>query len=88
LEARKQKKTEIQRREVYSQTRKKACDSPAIKLSRPKKPDLRNLNKILSDSSSEDNSADERNICDDSDDDNTEYEEQTFLFCGEFGMEN
>jgi hypothetical protein len=56
----------MQGREVCSQTRKKACDAPAIKSSRPKKPVLRNLNKIFSDSSPEDDGADEINICDDS----------------------
>jgi hypothetical protein len=66
LEARKQKKREKKGKELDSQTRKKACAAPAIKSSRPKKPVLRNLNKIFNDSSSEENSADERNICDNS----------------------
>jgi hypothetical protein len=85
LEARKQKKTG---KEIDSQTRKKACAAPAIKSSRLKKPVLRNQNKIFNDSSSENNSADERNVCDDSDGDGTEREEENCLFCGVLGMEN
>jgi hypothetical protein len=81
-------KTEMQRRELYSQTRKKACDAPAIKSSRPKKPVLTNLNQFFSDSSSGDDSADERNICDDSDGGDAEFKEENCLFCGEFGMDN
>jgi hypothetical protein len=54
----------------------------------PKKPVLRNLNKIFNDSSSDDDSADERNICDDSDGDGTECGEEKYLFCCELGVEN
>jgi hypothetical protein len=90
LKAKKQKETEMQERQLYSQTGKKVCDAPAIKSSRSKKPAVRNLNKIFSDSSSEDDSADERNICDDSADernvcdDSDDDEEEKCLFCGEF----
>jgi hypothetical protein len=85
FEARKQKKTG---KELDSQTRKKACAASAIKSSTPKKPVLRNLNKIFNDSSYEDDIADERNTCDDSDGDGTECEEEKCFFCDELIMEN
>jgi hypothetical protein len=65
------KKTEMQGKKLHCQTRKKACDAPAVKSSRHKKPAIRNMNKMCNDSSSEYDIADGKNICADSDSDDT-----------------